>query len=97
MQHYLILLSKNFRFFLSKTGTIQLNIIINNPYWNGPAKFSLIFPFHNYSFSTEDKEGKTKCGRQQSYVCGTALILAQEPELDLKKSSIVYNTESQYF
>lgn len=43
------------------------------------------------------RKARPKCGRQQSYVYGTTLILAQEPELDLKKSSIVYNTESQYF
>lgn len=61
MQHYLMLISKDFRFFLSKIGTIQLSIIIiNNHYWKEPAKFSLVFLFHNYSFSIEYKEGKTQ-------------------------------------
>lgn len=62
MQHYLMLISKDFRFFLSKIGTI---ITINNHYWKGPAKFSLIFLFHNYFFSTEYWKARPKHGRQQ--------------------------------
>lgn len=30
------------------------------------------------------RKARSKSGRQQSYLCGTSLILAQEPELDLK-------------